>query len=1204
MNEDDITKLTDYPLIEKLAQALWQRDKFGHGVAIMVGAGFSRCAATTYDTDKKLPIWRDLAQKLADELGESEHTDALRLAQMYQDYFGKARLYDLLKNAVEDEIWEPAELYEQLLSMPWSEVLTTNWDTLLERGAKNIHEPIYDIASKQEDMASCHSPRIVKLHGTINVSSDLIFTQEDYRCYPQKYGIFVNFVRQVFVENELCLIGFSGDDPNFLQWIGWVRDNLQSNARRIYLVGALNLSAAKRKYLESLNVAPIDLHGLVADFDDKNLQHKTVIKLFLKKLEEFKSEYTWDWKPAKINSHINLYNLFNESTKKLESEQQIQNILLPLLKKDRKSYPNWLVCPFEKRWGIIKNLDTLSILVYEINNINKELRDKLLYEIFWLYQVSSKPLDEEYIDLFLRIFDSEQLCKLTIKQQLEIALFLLKYSRWADKDSKLHKDLEKISARLNNNIHNWPELKTELAYHQAIVALDKMDYYMIEKQLDKISELDPIWKLRKAYLLVELAEYQKSANLVKQAVYELSIGYRNNKNSIYFLSRFAWAKYLERIINFILYDESVKVYEQKFTIKKCNPYDFLLSLDNEITDHLEEQNKEQRQTKKTPAFESGHYIDNSNTVSFATSLKITPFATEVWFDYLCNTVGLPFRWKNFNLLSKEAFKFSEISELDKLTRIGFIVRSVKDEKANEINSILSRNKIAQMDRKEVDILLDCFQKAVKYWLNKALSNKIKENQNEIEIRLSIYLELLARMQIRNSIEKAKESFKLAMEIGSKKYTILTCSKSLNHLILYSLQSLPKNKQSEFLVDILNFPLIEDNDYPNAIIYYPGMRDGNIEKITYLIKNLINNLAIKKISSETGQNILCRLFPLIENNFITKEERKELVEIICGKNFDFQHLPSSYKNQYIYVSVLLALCPDNNLNIIKKLIADNIYSSLEKNDFNGQELAIIKNLALRPLNNILPTPEQAVDYFDKLVSWRFSESKDIEYYLDDYHIEKNIAEFIGSVLYTAIVPMLPDEAKNQSRFNALCKYLSEVKFDAAVVALIPFVLLNGAWNGEVQRIIRSGLRSENIQSISYSAKAIYEWGRGLKSDKSVIRPFIEKLIYMIELGYFLGLVAVLAMVNKMLNDNWLTANDINNLIENLPELFEKADYMNYEEENEDVIVLSNIRAECVKLARDILKQRNEPIPALQNILDKAKNDALPEVRFAEQDEYCK
>ncbi|WP_370386936.1 hypothetical protein [Snodgrassella alvi] len=440
-----------------------------------------------------------------------------------------------------------------------------------------------------------------------------------------------------------------------------------------------------------------------------------------------------------------------------------------------------------------------------------------------------------------------------------------------------------------------------------------------------------------------------------------------------------------------------------------------------------------------------------------------------------------------------------------------------------------------------------------------------------------------------------------MEIGSKGVKNTSIFKSLSHLILYSLQSIPKNKHSEFLVDILNFPLVDD--YPNVIIYYPGTRDGNI-KITYLIKNLINTLAIKQIFSGTGQKILCRLLPLIENNFITIEEREELVKIIYGKNFDFLHLPSSYRNEYKYVSALLALCPDNNLNNIKKLIADNIYSSIEQNEFDEQKLEIIKNLASKPLNNILPTPEQAVDYFDKLVSWRFSESEDFDYYLDDYSTEENIAEFIGLVLYTAIVPMLPDEDKNQSRFNALCKYLSEVKFEAAVVALIPFVLHNRAWNGEVQRIIRSGLRSENIQIISYSAKAIYEWGRGLKSDKSVIRPLIEKLIYMIELGYFRGLVAVLAMVNKMLNDNWLTDNDINNLIENLPELFEKADYMNYEEENEDVIVISSIRAECVKLARDILKQRNEPIPALQNILDKAKNDALPEVRFAEQDEYCK
>lgn len=353
-----ITEITDYPLIQKLAQALWQSEDYGHGVAIMVGAGFSRSAATTQDINKKMPVWANLAEKIAEELGEEEHTDALRLAQIYQDYFGKQTLYDLLKNEIDDEIWQPAELYQQLLTLPWTEVLTTNWDTLLERAARDIHEPIYDIVNKQEDLACCYSPRIVKLHGTINLSSDLIFTQEDYRHYPQKYGIFVNFVRQVFLENELCLIGFSGDDPNFLQWIGWVRDNLQSNARRIYLVGALNLSFAKRKYLESLNVAPIDLSELVADIDDRDLKHKTAIELFLTQLSNLEVKKVWDWFPKQFDEIIKLYSR-NQGEIKLDEA-------LSALRKDRESYPEWIICPNFLRLSLIVQIYRFWFLIPDI----------------------------------------------------------------------------------------------------------------------------------------------------------------------------------------------------------------------------------------------------------------------------------------------------------------------------------------------------------------------------------------------------------------------------------------------------------------------------------------------------------------------------------------------------------------------------------------------------------------------------------------------------------------------------------------------------------------------------------------------------------------------------------------------------------------------------------------------------------------------
>ncbi|CAI3802786.1 hypothetical protein DBADOPDK_03132 [Pseudomonas sp. MM223] len=214
-----------------------------------------------------MPLWFELCAKLGAELG-STSSDALRLAEEYQAFFGPQSMHDSLKTAINDQAFQPGALHDELLRLPWSEVLTTNWDTLLERAAATVPERIYGVVRKQEDLASARSPRIVKLHGTIVLDNHLVFTQEDYRTYPARYAAFVNYARQVFIENELCLLGFSGEDPNFLAWAGWVRDHLAGQARRIYLVGALGLNAAKRKYLESINIAPIDLSALVADYDD------------------------------------------------------------------------------------------------------------------------------------------------------------------------------------------------------------------------------------------------------------------------------------------------------------------------------------------------------------------------------------------------------------------------------------------------------------------------------------------------------------------------------------------------------------------------------------------------------------------------------------------------------------------------------------------------------------------------------------------------------------------------------------------------------------------------------------------------------------------------------------------------------------------------------------------------------------------------
>lgn len=330
----DVTQINDYPNLQKLASSLWQQNNSYHGAAITIGAGFSRSAAITGDDSKKLPLWFNFSEILTDELN-SNSSDLLRLTEEYNAYFGKQALYDLIKKEINDVAWVPGKLHKSLLELPWSEILTTNWDTLLEWASEEVHQPVYSVVSKQKDLSSARSPRIVKLHGTIDITKDLIFTQEDYRKYPQQYAAFVNFARQVFIENELCLLGFSGDDPNFLQWAGWVRDHLTTHSRRIYLIGALNLSSAKRKYLESINIAPIDLYEIVKDYDDSDMRHFEATKIFIQTLKNLKPKNKSEWGPTQLHRSTMTENEINKRYQDHDYAAKLLEGQLSLLEKDR-----------------------------------------------------------------------------------------------------------------------------------------------------------------------------------------------------------------------------------------------------------------------------------------------------------------------------------------------------------------------------------------------------------------------------------------------------------------------------------------------------------------------------------------------------------------------------------------------------------------------------------------------------------------------------------------------------------------------------------------------------------------------------------------------------------------------------------------------------------------------------------------------------
>ncbi|MDR2762830.1 MAG: SIR2 family protein [Planctomycetaceae bacterium] len=242
----------------------------GHA-SVMVGAGFSRNAQYVANAKVKFLSWEELGILFYKRLhgkqpDQNQFFDPMKIAGDLEAVIGRPGLEQLMRQSIPDLQIIPSKLHENLMTLPWNDVFTTNYDTLLERAAENVISQHYDIVVNQEDLVFSTRPRIIKLHGSFPSHRPFIITEEDYRRYPIDFAPFVNTVQQSLIENTLCLIGFSGRDPNFLKWIGWIRDNFGNNTPLIYMiVYEEDFSPDVQRLFLKRNIVPVNLTPLAGN---------------------------------------------------------------------------------------------------------------------------------------------------------------------------------------------------------------------------------------------------------------------------------------------------------------------------------------------------------------------------------------------------------------------------------------------------------------------------------------------------------------------------------------------------------------------------------------------------------------------------------------------------------------------------------------------------------------------------------------------------------------------------------------------------------------------------------------------------------------------------------------------------------------------------------------------------------------------------
>jgi len=800
--------------LNEIAERLW-----AERAAVMVGAGFSKNAGHGF------PDWNQLgdlfylkAHGITPDPARQKYLNVLRLAEEVQAAIGRPALENLLRSNIPDLNIEPSGLHVELLELPWVDVFTTNYDTLLERASAKVVTRRYEPVVNKEDIPYAIKPRIVKLHGSFPSERPFIITEEDYRLYPHDYAPFVNTVQQALLENTFCLIGFSGDDPNFLQWIGWIRDNLgKDKTQKIYLVGVFDLSSARLQLLAQRGIIVVDLS--CCDGIEKQ-DHKKALSRFFEYIRSKKPDaLRWPYNPKTMHP--------DHGADRIEEIQKITEEW----RRQRQAYPGWLILPhgnrenlwiFTDAWvnylpdteksppgldiqyafELIWRLERCLLPVF--NNI-AEFCEKLL-EKYWPFQNGSPPASCQ-IDPGENKF--QDLPWNDLRQAwLTIAVAMLRFYReegyldeWKEAEIRLKTVSDHLSA----------EQREFLNYEGFLFSLFTLDLPNAKQRLEnwRPNEAQPDWMAKRAAGLAEIGLLSEAETIARDAlenvrkklnqkVGTVDLTLVSLESNAMLLGKYIQdAAALEKGEWGTLQDKRVQFNDRWNELKgfKCDPWNeiklFELTLKNPPV-------KRKIVTEKRE-FDIGR-VTQTRHFSSTDQEGLSAYA----FLRFCEEVGLPYRIGSYTMATKTALaSLQRISRFSSFWAIATLAR-LGDVKA--VDSLFSREAVHRFTSSEADQLIHGYLDAL---------NKCREDihagdafrNDSFGVRLAQLLpEVISRLCCKCSCKTKHRILEFVTGIYASPYK--TNYRNVKNLTNRLISSMSEVEQYSLVPDLLKIPFPE------------------------------------------------------------------------------------------------------------------------------------------------------------------------------------------------------------------------------------------------------------------------------------------------------------------------------------------------------------------------------------------------------------
>jgi hypothetical protein len=472
-------------------------------------------------------------------------------------------------------------------------------------------------------------------------------------------------------------------------------------------------------------------------------------------------------------------------------------------------------------------------------------------------------------------------------------------------------------------------------------------------------------------------------------------------------------------------------------------------------------------------------------------------------------------------------------------------------------------------------------------------------------RLQVLVEVLSRMVLRLSGQNAMAALRRAAELArSPEWNDFMLFEPLGKLLERSFEAVSPRDRSAVLLDLLNLPLPDERGiqrqgnmrgpeiyWPEVMAHAAATSGRSLDGSAFAARVALLIAKVRTGDAFTRERAVGRLARLYGANALSPDEVQSFGQALWSQIEPETGFPA---NTGLLPHAFFHL-PGADPETVKRLFRVNV---VEKNSSLTPEfLSVLMGATSRsggsgPREFELSASE-ALGLFDRLTAWV---PRDPPFELDGY--DSGMKDKIGPALADAVLPFLDLDSLGMEGANRLLAMTEAGVVRSVVVALPEIVRLDASKEGKIIELIQRSFLGLQTEQAIHGLVAIERWR--LLADAAALRRVPPQLkqavVTAVVTARSPGLHTALDIACRFMGNSELGEDDRRALADALGRLWIETAYSLWDVRDSGTVVLTLIRARCVRLA-DRLRRAGMVHDAVAQWIDGTKDDPMPEVRYA-------